>query len=334
MKRLTEHIQGLIARRTRSRHMTRIVTAIAAILAFLTVYTLIHPALALDEKEYSEPEAYEQSNECYLNPIIEENAENSTLYLEENAFSTDGSVRKEEDDCSSERMTSQEKNFQLSEHDETELTGFRHQRKNKSTETESKIRDEEADPGADVPLLDADDNNGPVSEEESTEDYSISQKSDLSQFVDFVTSGNDSVSEETIHADPIYEDEEKQLCFEGNDFTITVIYDQSADLPDDVQLDVEEIRDHPYAISNVRFFAIRLVSGQSELEPQVPVTVLIRDDRTDMIEDETEVSVICFSENADPMTLDTELVTDPRGFKSAKFTAERLSVYGIVYTVD
>ena len=174
--------------------------------------------------------------------------------------------------------------------------------------------------------------------------------------------GNDSASTEDEKADSkasIDENSARSLSFDGEDYTVTVTYDDAAALPEDVKLDVREIKEDSTEkveqkefekyfdqasqimrnennanVTSARFFDITFMSGQKEIEPAAPVNVKIEYKKAEKIDQDAEVSAIHMPEKEKSEILDVEVNADKKGVKEVEFTAESFSVYGIIYTVD
>lgn len=108
MNKLKERIRRNIALRRKSRRMTTTLTAIAGILAFLTVYTLILPALALEEDAYCGMEAHEHSDDCYEQALTckkEEHEHTDDCYDEDGNLVCDKLEHTHADKCYKKTLT-------------------------------------------------------------------------------------------------------------------------------------------------------------------------------------------------------------------------------------
>ena len=169
--------------------------------------------------------------------------------------------------------------------------------------------------------------------------------------------------EEAAHADSAEADGEdaapavKTLKAAGNDYTVTLTYDATSEIPAGASLNVSEIAQDSKEYKNylektkkamglteeetlprfaARFFDIKIMVGGKEFTPESGVSVEITYTEPLAENPDTEVSAVHFAnKKADAEMLDastSEVQKD--GTATAQFTAESFSVYGVIYTVD
>ncbi|HAB93421.1 MAG TPA: hypothetical protein DCF49_01430, partial [Lachnospiraceae bacterium] len=141
-----------------------------------------------------------------------------------------------------------------------------------------------------------------------------------------------------------------KLDYDGGSYTVTASFDESAKLPEGVQLSVKELTGASYQkylseaneavgenkeVTGGRFFDITFTDANGKpVEPQGMVDVRINYKNTETIEQGTNVEGVHFTEQG-AQTIDVdakgvaENTVDVVGFQSDSF-----SVYGVVYTVD
>ena len=135
--------------------------------------------------------------------------------------------------------------------------------------------------------------------------------------------------------------ETRVMAADGNTYRIEVTYTEDAEIPADARLDVAELTDETY-LSRVRsellgdrsvvmgrFFDIKIMNGEDEIQPAAPVMVraeLVSDEATDLT-DATPCAVH-FAEDA------VEVVKAAEVDAAVSFRAESFSVWGVIYTVD
>ena len=127
-------------------------------------------------------------------------------------------------------------------------------------------------------------------------------------------------------------------------------YSPEAETPDTAALAVSEVTDERYLaeaeaaleggkrVTLARFFDIKIMDGETEIQPKQPVEVSVALDNTgiDAIEPqehvidsgETEVCAVHFAE------ANTDIVTAAETEEAVVFDAESFSVWGVMYTVD
>ncbi|MBR0410643.1 MAG: Cna B-type domain-containing protein [Eubacterium sp.] len=102
MKKLAEQIRNNIAQRKKNRRLTTILTAIAGILVFITVYTLILPALALEQDVHCGKEAHEHTDACYEKVLMcgkEEHTHGEGCYDDEGNLICDKEEHSHDESC-------------------------------------------------------------------------------------------------------------------------------------------------------------------------------------------------------------------------------------------
>ena len=155
-----------------------------------------------------------------------------------------------------------------------------------------------------------------------------------------------------------------ELSYEGDGYKVEAAFDAKAGLPEDTSLEASEIesdnedydawRDEALKavqeakggeqvtdLKFAKFYDISLMADGQEVEPDAPVDITISYDKTLKAADADHVRIIHFGtdENGDlvPEVLDpddVDLDLEKGKMSGTAFTAERFSVYGVVYTVD
>ncbi len=192
-------------------------------------------------------------------------------------------------------------------------------------------------------------------QEAADEDVAVSAEADAEP------AGEESAAEEPEQkaAGPVC------LQADGDGYSVSVMYDADAGLPENTELTATEIlpedenydslRDKALAalrkqdgkskagdLKFSRFFDISLSADGKELEPAAPVDVNISYDRALSVEDTDCVRVIHFAENEksgeteeqvlDPGDVEAEV--EKNRMTGTAFETEGFSVFGVVYTVD
>ena len=161
--------------------------------------------------------------------------------------------------------------------------------------------------------------------------------------------------------DDIQEDtsapEVKTLKAAGKDYTVTLTYDETSEIPEGASLSVSEIAQDTKEYKTylektkkamglteeenlprfaARFFDIKIMVGDNEFKPESGVSVEITYAEPLAENPETEVSAVHFADKkakAEVIKANTSEVQDD-GAATVEFTAESFSVYGVIYTVD
>ena len=194
-----------------------------------------------------------------------------------------------------------------------------------------------------------------VVSEEPAEEASIesSDKDETEETADPAAEETETSVEETVEnieeADAVT-DSPVTLKAEGDDYVVTVTYDASALLPEDVKIEVEEILDNARKydsycdqaleavqkenkeaeeISYIRLFDITLVDGEgNKVQPKAAVDVQIRLKDVKKVEESTRV--VHFAGNAEkPEVVDSEIEG-----KDVSFEADGFSIYAVIGTGD
>ena len=145
------------------------------------------------------------------------------------------------------------------------------------------------------------------------------------------------------------------LEFEGEDYKVAATFDESAQLPDGVTLQVSELKGEEYdayleqaqsalgeekTVAGARFFDITFVNADGEpVEPKGMVDVRIEYERAETIEDSANVEGLHFTEEgAQAIEMENNGQTPGENgepaLDSVSFSSDSFSVYGVVYTVD
>ncbi|MBR6615331.1 MAG: hypothetical protein IKK95_05110, partial [Lachnospiraceae bacterium] len=151
--------------------------------------------------------------------------------------------------------------------------------------------------------------------------------------------------------------EVKTLKAAGEDYTVTLTYDETSGIPDGASLAVSEIAQNTKEYKTylektkkamglteeetlpkyaARFFDIKIMAGNEEFKPESGVSVEITYAEPLAENPETEVSAVHFENKkakAEVLEANASGVQDD-GAATVEFTAESFSVYGVIYTVD
>ena len=137
----------------------------------------------------------------------------------------------------------------------------------------------------------------------------------------------------------------------GKDYSVTLTYDAAAEIPADAQLQVTEIEKDKEpekyeaylkeanaavenSVTDARFFDIKIMVGDEEIQPKSAVRVNISYKEAIEVEEKAEVQAVHFDEKKDE-TVPVDIETN-NGDKvdEVEFEAETFSVYAVLYTVD
>ena len=135
--------------------------------------------------------------------------------------------------------------------------------------------------------------------------------------------------------------ETKAIDADGNTYHIEVIYSNEANIPAGSRLEAEEVTDEDWLdraqasledgrkVVMGRFFDIRIMNGEEEVQPSVPVMVrveLVNDEETDLTA--ATPCAVHFAGDA------PDVVNASKTDDAVTFRADGFSVWGVVYTVD
>ena len=146
---------------------------------------------------------------------------------------------------------------------------------------------------------------------------------------------------------------EGTLIFNGDehdcDYSVTLTYDASAEIPEGAELSVREIEkgteeyaaylaDANSAVANsvtdARFFDIKILANGGEIHPKSPVKVSISYKEAIEVEEKAQVEAVHFDEKKEePVPVEVE-TNDETKVDEVAFEAESFSVYAVLYTVD
>ncbi len=151
--------------------------------------------------------------------------------------------------------------------------------------------------------------------------------------------------------------EVKALKAAGEDYTVTLTYDETSGIPDGASLAVSEIAQNTKEYKTylektkkamglteeetlpkyaARFFDIKIMAGNKEFKPESGVSVEITYAEPLAENPETEVSAVHFENKkakAEVIEANASGIQED-GAATVEFTAESFSVYGVIYTVD
>lgn len=149
---------------------------------------------------------------------------------------------------------------------------------------------------------------------------------------------------------------EKKITLEaeGEDYTVTASCSAKSGVPEDAELQVEEIKAGSEEFDQymeaardamgessaetvpaeyARFFDIKIMVDGEEFEPETSIEVKISFHDPVIVEKMQDVSAVHFGEE-ETQVLDTEKKESRDGVENISFAADSFSVYGVVYTVD
>ena len=201
-------------------------------------------------------------------------------------------------------------------------------------------------------------------EEETPQTQSTAQEYDANSDSDVAAPENEG-EENAARSDKVGEDQDKDsdakaektaINAKGKTYNVTVSYDEEAAIPEDAELQVEDIEDSAdeydeymartedavgksKVVAFARFFDIKIMSGDEEVQPEAPVEVVI--ELTDNIRKE-DVTAIHFKEDEQrgkkekDVVLETEVAkADAKKMDSAvAFETDGFSVYAIATVED
>ena len=141
-----------------------------------------------------------------------------------------------------------------------------------------------------------------------------------------------------------------RLTFDGGSYTVTADFDESAKLPEGVQLKATELQGATYdmylnkaqdavdegkEVTGARFFDITFVNTNGEpVEPQGMVDIKIQYKNSETIDKDASVEGLHFTEEgAENVDVETKGIADNH-VDVVTFQSDSFSVYGILYTVD
>ena len=134
--------------------------------------------------------------------------------------------------------------------------------------------------------------------------------------------------------------ETKAIAADGNTYHIEVTFAENAGLPDGAALAVSEVTDETYLaqvqqsmagekrVTMARFFDIKIVNGDEEIQPAAPVTVRVALDSDAEKEADAVPCAVHFTDD------EISVVKATEADEAVSFRAESFSVWGVVYTVD
>ena len=148
----------------------------------------------------------------------------------------------------------------------------------------------------------------------------------------------------------------RQLEYQGEDFKVVMTCDDKAGIPEGAVLQVTEIRKdedseaykeylkeasetlemNKMANPTARFFDIKIMDGEQEIEPKASVSVNIIYNQPMEVKEGEKVEALHFGEKETEVLEDVEVQTNKNDdVQSVTFDADSFSVYGVLtYTVD
>ena len=194
-----------------------------------------------------------------------------------------------------------------------------------------------------------------ATEETTTEEPATEESADES------TAEGSTVEENSTEEDAAKAPEDnrklvQKLEYKGEDYQVVMTCDDKAGVPEGATLQVTEIRKdtdsenyekylqeasetlemNKMANPEARFFDIKIMDGDQEIEPKAPVSVNISYDQPMEVKEGEKVDALHFGEKETEVLEDVEVQTNKNDeVKSVTFDAESFSVYGVLtYTVD
>lgn len=233
MRELSKHIREQIHNKNISRRTSRTISLIAGIIVFVTVYTLILPALALEQDVYCGTEAHEHGDDCYeqvLSCDKKEHTHSEDCYDEEGNLTCEKEEHAHGDACYKKTLAC---NKERHIHTKTcyEKPEAEKETESASTQEKTNSKKKEAQNGEDTSgekKLDAEDKK---KEEQKQEDQKKenNKKEDQNQQKQEPEDTKDSAEAGTMSAsDSVY--------------TVTVTYDKTANIPEGSTLRVTEFK--------------------------------------------------------------------------------------------
>ena len=301
----------------RLKKWQRVVSVLAAVVVFVTTYALVLPAITLDKETASTQAGME-------------------IVASEQEPGSDGTVYEAEPEEEPDEVQAESGEAEPQAESASEDSGSQEAEVSEDSEDQSG-ESEDADSGQDT-----------TETAETVEEVQlITEKTQLSyRYIDenFETDPDDNVDD---------------------GYTVYAVFDADAKLPVGVELRVKEITkesdpelyeayyekalsglqdkyDENTELSFARFYDIKFMYNNAEVEPRGDVKVRIEYKKAVEIEKETKVDAVHFDKENDeePEVINSEVETEKKGkddtVKTVEFKSDQFSVYGVIgsYTVD
>ena len=340
----------------RLKKWQRVVSALAAVVVFVTTYAMVLPAITLDKETASAQAGIEiaaSENDPESGGTVYETAP-------EEESSEEFSDEEPQDAVSAAENSESESGSREAEFSEEQDEGPEEDNSGENTETE----DNQSTEAEYLP--------------DDTGDASDAEEEAASTDITDETAAEEEPGEEirliTEETQLIYEyiDEEYENGIEDENedgiddgYFVYAEFGADAKLPEGVELTADEITkesdpevyeayyekalsglhdkyDENTALSFAKFYDIKFIYYGEEVEPSGDVKVRIEYKKAVEIEKETNVDAVHFDKNNDeePEVIDSEVEAEKKGkedtVKTVEFESDRFSVYGVVgsYTVD
>ena len=320
------------------------VSALAAIVVFVTTYALILPAVTLDVNTASTQAGIDIAES---EPVVTESAEE--VEPEEPQAEEPEEVQEE-----------QEQNEDPAEASDDE-----------ESNTEDASNNDDAEPAAENDQDNSDetdDNHDADTSEESSEAVSTTENSESAatakteETVQLITGHRQLVYtyvDETYEEDKNSDRDDDQKDTHDDGYTVYADFGTSAKLPEGVELQVTEITkesdpdayeeyyekalsemqdkyDEKTGLSFAKFYNIAFIYDGKEIEPQGMVKVRIEYNEAVEVRKDINVDTVHFDKNNEekPEVIDSQIDAKKQGedeaMKSVKFESDQFSVYGVV----
>ena len=344
MNHLDKIVEHFIRVNKKLKRWKRGVSALAAIVVFVTTYALILPAVTLDVNTASTQAGIDIAES---EPVVTESAEE--VGPEEPQAEEPEEVQEE-----------QEQNEDPAEASDDE-----------ESNTEDASNNDDAEPAAENDQDNSDetdDNHDADTSEESSEAVSTTENSESAatakteETVQLITGHRQLVYtyvDETYEEDKNSDRDDDQKDTHDDGYTVYADFGTSAKLPEGVELQVTEITkesnpdayeeyyekalsemqdkyDENTGLSFAKFYDIAFIYDGKEIEPQGMVKVRIEYNEAVEVRKDINVDTVHFDKNNEekPEVIDSQIDAKKQGedeaMKSVKFESDQFSVYGVV----
>ena len=223
-----------------------------------------------------------------------------------------------------------------------------------SSQDDSEAAEEVADTESDADdKAAASDNETDASETDKANDAAVSETGDAGNDAETPEAGSSTEVAEEVPAEVTYSAGKLEFNGDdyGKDYSVTLTYDADAEIPADAQLKVTEIEkdkeQEKYeaylkeanaavenSVTDARFFDIKIMVGDEEIQPKSAVKVNISYKEAIEVEEKAEVQAVHFDEEKDePVPVEIETNNGDK-VDEVEFEAKTFSVYAVLYTVD
>ena len=223
-----------------------------------------------------------------------------------------------------------------------------------SSQDDSEAAEEVADTESDADdKAAASDNETDASETDKANDAAVSETGDAGNDAETPEAGSSTEVAEEVPTEVTYSAGKLEFNGDdyGKDYSVTLTYDADAEIPADAQLKVTEIEkdkeQEKYeaylkeanaavenSVTDARFFDIKIMVGDEEIQPKSAVKVNISYKEAIEVEEKAEVQAVHFDEEKDePVPVEIETNNGDK-VDEVEFEAKTFSVYAVLYTVD